>query len=72
MCSAVPRSSSSSVVGWGKRPQWVEEASGPMVLAKNPPFNHPLGDLLKACSGREQLFEVWQVPIVVSEGMPGS
>jgi hypothetical protein len=43
-----------------------------MVLAKNPPFNHPLGDLLKACSGREQLFEVWQVPIVVSEGMPGS
>ncbi len=28
-----------------------------MVLAQDPPFNHPFGDLLKAWGGSEELFE---------------
>jgi hypothetical protein len=58
LCSAVPRSSSGSVVGSGRRPSSVEEALGPSALQDHP-FNHPVSDLRQACKGREWLLVVW-------------
>jgi hypothetical protein len=37
---------------------WVEETSGPLVLAKHPPFNHPSVDLLEACWGCDNADDV--------------
>jgi hypothetical protein len=46
LCPAVPRLSSSLVVGWGRKAQWVEETPSPLVPAQDPPFNRPLGGSL--------------------------
>jgi hypothetical protein len=59
------------VVGWGSRPRWVEEASGPPVLAQDPPLYHPFCHLLKSLWGNEKLFVVWKASLIVPKLIPG-